>query len=73
MPVRNNDSDHQPQGSQPETTARDIPLAGGIAKDGSLHVYVHDEDSGLRIWLDEKDGLVVQVDESVRLAAKRGD
>ena len=63
------DSDHQPQGSQPEAVAGgDIPLAGGIHSDGTLHIYVYGEDSGLQIMLDGKDGLIVHIDESVRLA-----
>jgi len=66
------DSDHQPQGSQPEAAGGEIPLAAGMHTDGTLHIYVYGKDSGLQITLDGKDGLIVHIDESVRLSAKRG-
>ena len=66
------DSDHQPQGSQPEAAGGDIPLAAGLHQDGTLHIYVYGKDSGLRIRLNDEGGLIVHVDESVRLA-KGGD
>ena len=62
------DSDHQPQGSQPEAAGGDIPLAAGLHQDGTLHIYVRGAYSGLRIELADKDELIVHVDESVRLA-----
>jgi len=54
------------------------PLAAGLHRDGSIHIYTDGEDSGLRIGRDKdkKGGLIVYVDESTRLAAlaaKGGD
>lgn len=51
----------------PEATHEAIPLAAGLHRDGTIHVYVYDRDSGLRIGLeDDGIGLVIRVDESAR-------
>lgn len=45
-----------------------IPLSAGLHEDGTIHIYVYEKDSGLRIGLDtDKSGLVIRVDESARL------
>lgn len=46
--------------------ARDSPLAAGLHRDGTIHIYVHGEDSGLSIGLEKDDTLIVRVDESKR-------
>lgn len=44
-----------------------IPLAAGLHTDGTIHIYVYEKDSGLRIGLDTDGiGLVIKVDESAR-------
>jgi len=49
-----------------EQAAREIPLAAGLHQDGTLHVYVQGEDSGLSVGLDDDGTLWVRVDESKR-------
>lgn len=46
------------------------PLSSRLV-DGEIRVYRDNVDSGLRIGLDGTDGLVVRIDETVRLA--KGD
>jgi len=43
-----------------------LPLAAGLHSDGTIHVYVDEEDSGLSIGLDDDGTLVVRVDETKR-------
>ena len=43
-----------------------IPIAAGLHRDGTIHIYVHGEDSGLSVALDDNGTLVVKVDESKR-------
>lgn len=44
-----------------------IPLAAGLHEDGTIHVYVHGNDSGLRIGMDPNGiGILITVDESAR-------
>lgn len=44
------------------------PLAAGLHADGTVHVYVYEKDSGLRIGLDPDGsvGLIIHYDESAR-------
>ena len=43
-----------------------IPLAAGLHQDGTIHIYVKGEDSGLSIGLADDGTLWVRVDESKR-------
>ena len=38
-----------------------IPLAAGLHKDGTIHIYVNEEDSGLSVGLLEDGTLIVKV------------
>jgi len=51
-----------------------IPLAAGLHRDGTIHIYVNEEDSGLCVGLDpdKKGGLLVSVNESTRIAGQEG-
>ena len=57
----------------PADTAGAIPLASGMHRDGTIHIYTDGDDSGLWVGLDGKGGLIVGVNESTRMAAKGGD
>ena len=46
--------------------AGDVPLAAGLHRDGTLHIYVHGKDSGVSVGLEADDTLWVRVDESKR-------
>lgn len=48
-----------------------IPLASGLHRDGTIHIYVHEEDSGLSVGLEDDGTLVVRVDESKRAIRAR--
>ena len=58
-----------------DESAGAIPLAAGLHRDGTIHIYTDGDDSGLRIGRDKdkEGGLIVYVDESTRLAAKGGE
>jgi hypothetical protein len=43
-----------------------IPLAAELHRDGTIHIYVKEKDSGLSVGLLEDGTLVVKVDESMR-------
>ncbi len=43
-----------------------IPLASGLHRDGTIHIYVKGADSGLSIGLEDDGTLWVRVDESKR-------
>lgn len=42
------------------------PLSAGLHRDGTIHIYVSNVDSGLNIGIKEDGTLVVKVDESKR-------
>lgn len=42
------------------------PLAAGLHRDGTIHIYVQGDDSGLSVGLEEDGTLWVRVDESKR-------
>lgn len=42
------------------------PLAAGLHRDGTIHIYVKEKDSGLSVGLLEDGTLIVKVDESMR-------
>lgn len=43
-----------------------IPFGAGLHRDGTIHIYVDEKDSGLGVGLLEDGTLVVKVDESMR-------
>lgn len=43
-----------------------IPLAAGLHRDGTIHIYVKEKDSGLSVGLLDDGTLIVKVDESKR-------
>ena len=43
-----------------------IPLAAGLHKDGTIHIYVNEEDSGLSVGTLKDGTLIVKIDESLR-------
>lgn len=43
-----------------------IPLAAGLHRDETIHIYVKEKDSGLSVGLLEDGTLIVKVDESMR-------
>ena len=55
-----------------ESGAGTIPLAAGLHRDGTIHIYVDGNDSGLSVGLTEDRTLLVKVDESKRSMKVRG-
>ena len=55
-----------------DESAGAIPLAAELHSDGTIHIYVDGDVSGLWVGMDGAGGLIVGVNEATRLA-KRGD
>ena len=52
---------------EPEAAQEDpLPLAAGLHRDGTIHIYIDEQDSGLSIGREEDGSLTVKVDESRR-------
>lgn len=57
------DMETEEPNAEPESPT---PLAAGMHRDGTIHIYVDGEDSGLSVGLELGGTLVVKVDESKR-------
>ena len=66
LPLNHYDVDEKTGDYDTRTQREKIPLAAGLNRDGTIHIYVKEKDSGLSVGLLEDGTLVVKVDESMR-------
>lgn len=66
LPLNHYDIDEKTGDYDTRTHREKIPLTAGLHRDGTIHIYVKEKDSGLSVGLLEDGTLVVKVDESMR-------